>query len=321
MAEDRFAAGRTDGRRLGGSWKPLALLLTAAAGILVTMYSAHAQRQPAAATATATGTAASSTRPAGNLRPFSVASFNVLYTNPDLGKMVEVIKLADADLVALQETNAQSVAAIKKHLGKAYPHSHFTYAQAAGGLGLISRSPLKNIKLLPPHKEAWFGTLMADVELGGQTVRVASVHLFPNLVGRGQGLAGVLTAFQKNEAIRRKEIEAICAQLPKGKPVILMGDFNCFSSSSAPAYLAGKGFVDSAGTGAAADKATTWKGDWGGQTYTFRIDYVFHTSDMTTTRSAVIPSGQASDHDLVLARLKWKPAPATATATATATAP
>lgn len=105
-----------------------------------------------------------------------VASYNINYGNANLKAVVEAIKKADADVVALQETNRTSERYLRKHLRKHYRHMHFEHAKRAGGFAFLSRFRLEKVRHLP-RTVGWFGTYVATVKFEGRDVHLANVHL------------------------------------------------------------------------------------------------------------------------------------------------
>jgi len=236
---------------------------------------------------------------------FTVATFNMNWGNVDLADTVRVIAGAEADVVCMQETNPESERAIREGLSRVYPHMHFTRdVRYSSGFAVLSRTPLSNVRFLEPEF-GFFGTLFADIELGGRRVRVASVHLEPVVPRNGEGAGDILALFFKVEGLHLKEIGRIAAELPEGVPSIVAGDLNSASFGSAPRFLKNRGFVDSfAAVTPKPDAHTTWHWNHHGTDLRFRIDYVFHSPEMRTLESRVVEA-PSSDHKLVVSRLAW----------------
>ncbi len=249
-------------------------------------------------------------RPGGPATRFAVATYNINYGNPNLPLVVKTIRKARADLVCLQETNARSERHLRRHLARRYRHMAFHRGPAGSGFALLSRSPLRSVKYVPP-KYGRFGMCKATVKLGGRWVQVATVHLCPVIPRPNESL---LTTMLRTEVIRAKEIVHVHKQLSTRLPVILAGDFNSLSGLTAPVYVQTRGFVDSfASVTKDADKHVTWHWPYRGVDWRFRLDYIFHASAMKTRASRIIRS-KASDHYLLVSILDWatKRTPATA---------
>jgi len=238
-------------------------------------------------------------------REFTVATFNMNWGNVDLADTVRVLAGAEADAICMQETNPESERAIREGLSRVYPHMHFTKnVRYSSGFAVLSRTPLSNVRFLEPEF-GFFGTLFADIALGGRRVRVASVHLEPVVPRDGEDAGEILALFFKVEGLHLKEIARIAAELPAGVPSIVAGDLNSASFGSAPRFLKNRGFVDSfAAVTPKPDAHTTWHWNHRGTDLRFRIDYVFHSPEMRTLGSRIVEA-PSSDHKLVVSRLSW----------------
>lgn len=243
----------------------------------------------------------------GSPAPFTLATYNIYFRNHSLSNIVTAIQEARADVVALQETNPQSEQHLRQALGGAYPHQEYRAGdRLSNGLGVLSRSPLRNLRYLPPRHGA-YGSLLAEVTLGGRPAQVAVVHLQSPRLGQIDGLGSAFRVFGEMEDIHAREIAAIHAQLATNLPVFILGDFNSFSGGNAPRFLRERGWVDSmASFTNAPDAQVTWSARTLGREWSFRIDYLFHPAAATTLECRVI-RGNASDHYLVVSRLAWKP--------------
>ncbi|HEY2951666.1 MAG TPA: endonuclease/exonuclease/phosphatase family protein [Verrucomicrobiae bacterium] len=237
---------------------------------------------------------------------FTVATYNILYKNVDLPRLVGVIKEAKADLVALQETNAESEKFLRRQLGDVYPHMMFREGgRAAGGFGFLSRSALKNSKFLDPLPGGC-GAWLVEVQLGGTNVQIVSVHLATPKTAKLSTILGAVQMFQDVEEIHAKEITRIHGAMNQQMPAIVLGDFNSLSMFHPPKFLSQRGFTDSfASVTEKPDDHPTCHYPVRGTDFKFRIDYIFHTGQMRTGESRIVPS-DASDHSMVVSRLEWK---------------
>ncbi len=234
----------------------------------------------------------------------TVATYNINWGNADLPGMARTIRKADADVVALQEVNAVSEAALRKRFGRDYPHSVFKPGAAASGFGFLSKRPLANVRYLE-RKHGFFGTYIADVQAGGKSIQLVNVHLQPAIPKDGAGAAAIIALYQKTEATRAQEMKRIAGHLAKDRPVVVLGDFNSLPGGAATTPLTGRDFKDSfAEANPDKTQATTWHWAWRGTEVKFRFDYIFPSRDFRTLESRIIPS-KASDHDLVVSRLGW----------------
>lgn len=241
--------------------------------------------------------------PAGE---FTVATYNVLYANPDLPKLVTTIKATQADLVALQETNARSERFLRRHLETEYPHQQFHGGKGSDGFGFLSKTPLRNLRSLDPlpgGRGAW----IADVTLGGTNVQVASVHLATPDSRSIRSLADAMAVLQAVEGTHTRETARLYEALSPQTPAIVLGDFNSLSFFHAPRFLIEQGWVDSfASVTENADQHGTWRCRAGKNEWKLRIDFIFHSRDLRTLESRILPGG-ASDHYPVVSRLRRQP--------------
>ena len=269
-------------------------------------------------------------QPATRPDSFTLATFNV---NNGIGQMngtdqqrrdqldavVDAIKKCDADVVALQEGNDLVYGHLSKSLEKTYPHMIFYSAQAAGGSGWLSKTPLLDLKVLPALVEAggWFRTPIASVRFQNRVVLLANVHLHPT-IPNGSGLRAMLASYAQTEKIRAAEIGFIWGKIEQERktakvelPVVIMGDFNAPSQLAAGSFLRDKGMIDSfAATNDQPDSHPSWQSKPDGQGLSFRIDLIWHNSQMAALNSRIVAS-DVSDHKPVVSQLHFAPKAAT----------
>ena len=244
-----------------------------------------------------------STNPASGPRTkptvkFSVATYNINYGNANLKEIVKTIRKADAHLVCLQETNRKSEKYLRRAFRRKYRYKYFRNGQAAGGFGILSKSPIKKVKYLP-RKHGYFGTLLFHTKLGGKKVQVADIHLHPTVPRQGEGGFELLKLFYRTETIRAREIKYIHDSLDKTLPTILTGDFNSPPYMTVPGFLVKQGFIDSfAAVTRGANTHTTWRWRYRNVEWKYRLDYIFHNARLKTLTSKIVKS-DASDHYLV----------------------
>lgn len=262
---------------------------------------------PARAAATSSPPTAAASQPA--TRPaLTFATYNICFANRDLKTVLKTLQQCQADLVALQETNDQSLNFLRPGLAKLYPHVFFQNAPAAaGGLAFFSKLPLKGARYLRPTV-GWFGGLEAQVVFSGATVLVENIHLHPTVPDPKAGPLAALELFVQTEKIRGQEIELICKNLPPDKRVVMLGDFNSSPDWAATTFLAKRGFVDSfAAVTPNAATQPTWRANVNGSEYRYHLDYIFHDAGFKTLASRIVQA-DASDHFMVVSRLELPPA-------------
>lgn len=141
------------------------------------------------------------------------------------------------------------------------------------------------------------------MESGGTPLQVVNVHLAPFGPPKTTGLGDVMQWFGRVESVHAKEIERINGYLSDRMPVFVLGDFNSLANLAAPRFLIEKGFVDSfASVTESPEMHPTWNNLGGKMNVRLRVDYIFHSAEVSTTESRCIPT-DASDHFLVVSRV------------------
>ena len=258
---------------------------------------------------TAAPLTACATAPSDGVGPeLRLVTFNIWHNQGDwpgrLGRLVNELRSADADVIALQEVledagselpnQAQTIAAA---LG-GY-EVHFSSVDAEGsrrryGNAILSRLPVlahdwKKLDPLDDYRTA----LRVRVDLGGRAVDVVCTHL----------------AWQPDQAATRaRQIADLIAWLPRdGTPLAVMGDFNAELTDVGLAALTGDRFFSALPRGAA---ATTLNPAMGHQLRV--IDHIFaETAHFAPVLAEVLgdaaPEGlHASDHFGVTATVRLR---------------
>ena len=240
--------------------------------------------------------------------PFRIATYNINYGNRDLARVVEAIRRSRADIVALQETTARSVAYLREHLRQDYPHMVFHSGRGeylAEQYGILSKHPVARTDFVKP-RHGIFGAQIVHVRIGGQCIAIVNVHLDPLNLWSARGPVGLLQVIRSAEAAHGAEIRQIHAALDAGTPTVILGDFNSMSRFAAPQFLQQHGFTDSfASVIENADAHATWNGPTRFAHLKARIDYIFHSSAFETRDSRVI-TNDSSDHYLLVSELGWR---------------
>ncbi|MCD4823539.1 MAG: endonuclease/exonuclease/phosphatase family protein [Phycisphaerae bacterium] len=242
------------------------------------------------------------------VKTFTIASYNINYGNPNLKKVVEIIKNTDADVVAIQETNPESEKYLRRHLGKLYPHMKFHNSLWAGGFAFLAKTPLKKVKYLPQTHGA-FGTYLTTVRLAGKTVQLANCHLHPTLPRENAGLKELIAVWNKTQTIRKKEIAAIISKLSPATPSIVLGDLNSLPGTTVPMYLEYLGYTDNyKAVTPENQRRETWRWVARNMEWKVRLDYIFTPKQCQIIKSKIIHR-DASDHYLIFSTLRWENKP------------
>jgi len=173
----------------------------------------------------------------------SIMSFNILVGGWPTDRVLAAISDASPDLLCLQELTPGFADAFSHKFADDYPYRYFLPAEMAGGIGIASRYPLSNRKILPlgiPFMPA----LVADAEFQWSTAHIACLHLVPPLAQFGEP-ASSAQLYQRNNEIRLKQVSLLLEHLNNiATPVLVLGDINEWQGQSALAALADAGFED-----------------------------------------------------------------------------
>jgi len=162
----------------------------------------------------------------------SVATWNLEVFSRSGAETVALLRAESADLVALQELQPATSAAIEQDpvLAARYPYRLLLPRDDVVGMGLLSRFPLRSpaIDLSPAIQEA-------TLELDGGPVRIINAHPFHAEISTlgGSRIPVGLDVTERNadlETLRQR----IAARAADGTAVILLGDLN--TASSEPAF-------------------------------------------------------------------------------------
>lgn len=226
--------------------------------------------------------------------PLRVMTFNLKGYNPNQEAIVELIREADADIVALQEVSDINTSILEAELQDIYPYMvlHMT-DNVTQGQGLLSRYPIV-------EDEFWQFDFVPNT-LGHQrsviTLENGTSLAIYNVHPTHPGMQGSLF----NPHYRSLEIEAILERSANESiPHMLLGDFNMPDLSEDYASIINN-YTD----------AYRMAGYGMGFTFpnvaripTFlRLDYVFHSEGIMAQQAQVLPNGAGSDHRPIIVDL------------------
>ncbi len=236
----------------------------------------------------------------------SIATYNLNYANRRGDLILDAIAASAADVICFQESTIESEAFLSKRLASSHPHFYSTGHQgrySAERFAFASKFKLTDIVFTPPDS-GLFGFLAATIDFGGRPVRIVNVHLSPIQIRQGARIPEVLASLSKSEEKRALEIESIIERIDLKSATIVLGDFNSISTFVAPKRLRDLGMVDAfAAVNESPDNIPTWRWPTRPIPIEFRIDYIFHSTHFTTTKSGIVWR-EGSDHALVFATLQ-----------------
>jgi endonuclease/exonuclease/phosphatase family metal-dependent hydrolase len=221
-----------------------------------------------------------------------VLTFNINYGVGEDPRNIAAVADADADLVLLQETTDESELAFREALSGRYPHMLFRYCCNAGGLGVLSKHPIREQQYLEPTV-GWFPAWRVVIDSPLGPVQALDVHLRPPMSDRGSWVAGYFST----RDVRRDEIEALWGAMDPALPTIVAGDFNEDAGGRAIAYLAEQGLRSALPQ--VRPRAKTWHWQTKVGTLRMMLDHVVYGDELVLRSAEVIEQG-TSDHWPVL---------------------
>ncbi len=236
----------------------------------------------------------------------TIMTFNLLGYNEHPQQAVAALRMAEADVICLQELNPPTARAIQQDLISKYPHQYLDPYHGDAGMGVISRYPLQALEVNLPGE--WIGKpQVLRLDIAGVNTLLVNMHAmsprFADMewtVRERERQAAVLAAF----AARQSE------------PLIVAGDFNAGDMSRAYSIVTqqmqdawregglgpGNTFPGANSPGSsrriiAGTPAPQWL---------VQIDYIFHSPHWDVAWTRIGPWDGVSDHRPVVARLALK---------------
>lgn len=145
---------------------------------------------------------------------FTIGQFNVYHNNPTPEHSIEQIKLANADVIAIQELNDGWAANINAELSEIYPYKlEEPWVSCCYGIGLYSKFPLADIQLL--HFDG-VPYISATANVNSNDIQILTFHT-------------QAPAFPNKTKERNAQLKAIAQNLILDKPTVVFGDLNIVS--------------------------------------------------------------------------------------------
>lgn len=218
----------------------------------------------------------------------AVLTYNVNYGLAGDPDTVDAIASSKADVIFLQEANAEWRDAAAKTLAKRWPYQRWLDAPAAGGQAVLSRWPFSEPELLE-SPTGWFFGLRVEARTPLGRVQVLSVHLHPPVTERGSWVAGYFST----GGVRRTEIETFAESLRADLPTLVVGDFNEGTSGDAVSWLEHHGLRSALPE--YSPKAKTWRWREGPLKLSAQFDHLAYDDRLEPLHAEVLPLGN-SDH-------------------------
>ncbi len=236
----------------------------------------------------------------------NVVTYNVNYELDHPEAVTAFLSDCGASVICLQETHARWEAILKAALEEDYPYSAFHEWGQAGGVAVMSRHPLQNVRLLEP-KAGWWPALLVEVETPLGSVQVLNVHLKPPLAADG---CVTVDAYCRAPDVHLREVAGFLNEVDRDSPLVVAGDFNENQTGKAVRWLQDEGFTDALSIFDRRSKTWHWKTLWG-IVLNDRFDHILFNGALLCT-GARVENVTASDHSPVRAVLVEMPRPVVA---------
>jgi vancomycin resistance protein VanJ len=232
-------------------------------------------------------------------RQITAMTLNMLWSNEDDAAILAAIRQARPDLIGLQEVKPATQDRLTRLLAAEYPYVAQHPARQFHDVLLLSRFPIEAVTA--SFEQPIGQALRATVLVNGRSLAVFVAHLPPsNFLRYPLAQFATYTASRYDERLR--EAQSLAQELRRvGGPALLLCDCNLTSTSEAYAALQTAAIDSFPGAG------------WGfGHTVRMaripllllRIDYVWHTAELTAQRAYVGPA-VGSDHRPLIAELRF----------------
>ncbi|MBI5667106.1 MAG: endonuclease/exonuclease/phosphatase family protein [Chloroflexi bacterium] len=232
---------------------------------------------------------------------FTVLTFNIQIAARNPESVAQVIREADADIVAVQELGQPPADYFQANLTDLYPHQAvYPQQDAYAGQAILSRFPILSEEYWrDPETANKYGHLRADLDLNGTTLTVFSTHPVPpvsfedglKINAHGTGIDRVL-----------ERARAVAG------PVVLVGDFNMTDQFDEYHQIT-QHFTDAFRAVGQIGFGFTFPAE-GPMPPILRLDYVFYNAGVQGVSAEVYPRTGTADHHPLRARLSLAANPA-----------
>lgn len=230
-----------------------------------------------------------------------VATLNTFVGAPDERHVLELVEDHRPDVVLLQEVFAPREEALLAVLGSTYPHQQVDRSDGVGAVVVLSRYPIVEVVEVGGASDRSRLTSVVHLDVNGERVQVASLHLISPCPGCG---SSVLERLELEDDVRRAEVGAVLGALDPDLPAVVGGDLNSGDRSTAYRQLVAAGFTDpqrDVGSG----MGFTWPADGRILPPLVRIDWIL-ARQLTAVDATTVDAG-ASDHRAVVVDLAFGP--------------
>lgn len=230
----------------------------------------------------------------------TLLTYNLYAASPSFDAIVEVIRQANADIVALQEVSPAAAERLAAEFADAYPYRALHPGESNGilGQGVLSRYPIT----ADDYWRVYLAHQRVQLDVDGMALVLYNTHPIQPLA---QGFGGF--------AMRAEEIAQVLQRAAgESAPVLIAGDLNMADQSEAYGRITqryrdsyrevgwGMGFTWPALTGTGGPGALRL---FALLPPLMRLDYVFHSDHLRALEARVWRTSGGSDHRPVWVRL------------------
>lgn len=235
-------------------------------------------------------------RPSG-APTFTILSFNIQAPRQGFEGIMEVVREADADIVAIQELSAAMGAYFSLHMRDVYPYqASYTGAHPNSGQGVLSRYPILSEDYWPDaERKTPLGHLRVEIDVDGRRFVLYNLHPVPPFSMVDQA------AFHAH-SLAVQDVLAVIDQ--ETGPVLLAGDFNMTNQFREYGWVR-KRFRDALRVVGRPGLGFTYPvSPKGFPPPLIRLDYVFYNASFRALDAHRWPHAGGSDHLPMWARLE-----------------
>lgn len=234
--------------------------------------------------------------PTPGVAHFRFVTYNVHFPAARDSRTIDAIRATHADVICLQETNAEWREALVTAFSATYPHISFQPLESADGLGILSRFPLLDRGILA-HEEGWHPAWHLEVQTPAGPIELLHVHLRAVFDRAGDPVSSFLST--GNDHLW--QIKSYAESLTRDVPSIFLGDFNEEVDGDAIGFLEGRGYRNALPLYHPGQP--TWLGTSVGNQLGLTVDHVLFDRKFEPLNSFVLDRG-GSDHLPVVAHLE-----------------
>lgn len=232
---------------------------------------------------------------------FSIATYNILSSDPADSATLETIGATRADIICLEEVTEEWERAVRERYAAEYPNMVFVAEGGAGGLGVLSKQRLIEEAFYEAPNDwhpAW--SVLAETPAGW--LNVLTVHLRSLYSGTGGVVSDYVNwgsdhVFEIQSVLKSSSAQALSVALPR----MVLGDFNEESNGDAVRHLESLGYTDVLPLFRPGQ--FTWRTRSLGNQFTQALDHILYDDAVTPLNAYVLNAG-SSDHLPVVAHFE-----------------